>query len=465
MWFTRHLPLYMLLLGLIVHGAVLTAVYQRTGRLDTYAFNSRDSGEYYQIARNLVGHGVFSQSPEPPYRPDTWRTPGYPLFLAAIMLLGGGTPAALIVVQQLLSVANVLLLFGIARQHMSDRRAAIAAVLFLAEPFHLFYGLWLMATTLFVTLLLLAWHAWQMAIGRRHWAWGAWLGVLCGMMVLVRPVALLVPVVVLGGVLGLHWYRRRSTNPPVVPGAKAILAYVLACVVVLTSWMVRNRVVAGHFALSDQSGVVLAYFKATEVVLWREGRTADRYVETSLDPARATESHRVWDRIDAELAERLPGLTDDQRASLHWWNLAQGNKTTVDSFAISRALSRIARADLMESPLSTIACYMTRCGSILTFPLDLALRPPTGGPAKRVPRGAMASLYVLLCLAVVVSLGRRRGTLVNAYFPLAGTAALLLATTPQIDPRFRVPMIPLLILVALLPRTRRTAGGAAANES
>ena len=54
------------------------------------------------------------------------------------------------------------------------------------------------------------------------------------------------------------------------------------------AWMTRNRIAAGHFALSDQSGVVVAYFKATEVVLWREGRTGDRYLETSLDPAKAS---------------------------------------------------------------------------------------------------------------------------------------------------------------------------------
>ena len=45
----------------------------------------------------------------------------------------------------------------------------------------------------------------------------------------------------------------------------------------------------------------------------------------------------------------------------------------------------------------------------------------------------------------------------QAYFPLAVTIALLLAATPQIDPRFRVPMIPLLVFMAMLQRPGRQA--------
>ncbi|MEK7757122.1 MAG: hypothetical protein AAB385_07905, partial [Planctomycetota bacterium] len=110
--------------GLIVHGAVLFAAYWKTGTIDGYALRSLDCGEYHTIARNLIEHGAFSQSETPPFVPDTWRTPGYPLFLAAIMLVVGKSPIALVLVQQVLAVVNVLLLFHVARGKMSDSRAA-----------------------------------------------------------------------------------------------------------------------------------------------------------------------------------------------------------------------------------------------------------------------------------------------------------------------------------------------------
>lgn len=80
--------------------------------------------------------------------------------------------------------------------------------------------------------------------------------------------------------------------------------------------MFRNLDVAGRFALSSQRGVVLAYFKAAEVTLWQEGRTRDRYLETSLDEKRAHDPHPVWESIDRRLKARFPALDDTQRAEL-----------------------------------------------------------------------------------------------------------------------------------------------------
>ena len=79
----------------------------------------------------------------------------------------------------------------------------------------------------------------------------------------------------------------------------------------------------------------------------------------------------------------MVGLTGERRAALNWRNLAQGNKTSLDSFEISQALTRIGRSYLADAPLSTAACYLARCGSILTFPLNMALRPAKGVDARR----------------------------------------------------------------------------------
>jgi len=60
-----------------------------------------DSPRYLQLARNLAdGHG-FSAAKAPPYQPEVFRAPLYPLFLAGLMRCGLGIPA-MIVVQLLL---------------------------------------------------------------------------------------------------------------------------------------------------------------------------------------------------------------------------------------------------------------------------------------------------------------------------------------------------------------------------
>ena len=435
--------------GLIVHGTVLFAAYWKTGTIDGYALRSLDCGEYHTIARNLVEHGVFSQSETPPFVPDTWRTPGYPLFLAAIMLIVGKSSVTLVLVQQVLAVVNVLLVFHVARGKMSDSRAAFAAILFLVEPYHLFYSLWLMSTTWLVTLILLTWITWSKAVGSGEpWRF-ALLGGLCGFLVLIWPGAILVPVATATGLLISRFLRRPRHKP--MACAAGIVIFLAVCFAIVGSWMVRNQRAAGKPALSHQSGIVLAYFKATEVVLWRQGRTEDRYLETSLSPDRRDQPHPVWEMIDKALRLHFYNLPIEQQKQLTWPNLAQGNKTSVDSFRISAELESIAQGYLLESPRSTLAVCLARCASILTFPADLALWPPKGVEVNRLRSAALGVVYFLLALGVVVRLVRRRLGFQALYFPLACTLALLLATTPQTDPRFRVPLIALLIFVALLP--------------
>ena len=456
MQFVKHPMLLLPIISILAGVGTLIFAHQRTGSIDGYAFSSLDGREYYQLAMNLAHHGRFSQSESPPLDPDTWRTPGYPLFLAIHVLFFEDSPQSVIVVQQLLNLLNTLLLAFIALKYMSTRRSLLVGLLFVFEPYHHFYSLWLMPTTLFVTVLLLIWHVWHRAIAPGRWQWCALLGALTGFAVLLRPLSILLPVVVLVG-LGIEWFRQREKRRVLLRA----FGVTLACMMLIVgAWAGRNKVVAGRFALSHQSGIVLSYFKATEVMLWRLGRTADRYAETSLDPKHgdqphSDQSHLVWEDIDARLRNHFADLPAVQLNQLQWPLLAQGNKTELDSFEVSAALRSIGLEMLLQEPLSTLACCFVRCFSILTFPLNLAISPPAEPYAPdRLRAAAKGGIYLALLVWVLVRLFMERPRLEQVYFPLACTLALLLASTPQLDPRFRVPMIPLLLFVALLPRRK-----------
>ncbi len=464
--FDRRPARWVLLAAVGMHVGVILAVVAGTGRLDAHAFSSLDAEEYHRIAANLLDHGTFSQAEAEPLEPDTWRTPGYPIFLAAAMLVVGRSATSLIVVQQLVSVLNVFLLYCLARRFMPARRAGLVALIFLIEPYHLLYTLWLLSATVFITVLLLTWHAWERAIEKRSVLWAGTAGVLVGLLVLIRPIALVVPFLMLAGLIGMAAASkiRKSITPPGAFKAAIPLAFALCASMFPAAWMFRNQAVAGHFALSSQGGIVLAYFKATEVELWRQGRTEDRYLETSLDAGHADDPHPVWEKIDERLRERFSHLSEDQRADLNWRNLAQGNRTGLDSFEVSKGLGAIGREYLIASPLSTITCSLVRGAAILSFPLNLALKPPAGQPVSRPRSWLLGLLYLTLPVGCVVRLLRGGWWMRDLYFPLASTAALLLATTPQLDPRFRVPMIPMLALIALLPRVPKAAPASSLND-
>jgi hypothetical protein len=449
--------LVLVFISFLVHLCVIAFVFNREGRVDRYAFNSLDCGEYYAIARNVVHHGRFSQDVESPYSPDTWRTPGYPMFLAGVMLLVGDSPTALIIVQHLAAIASVLLFFKTASRYMSPRRAMIASMIFLLEPYHLFYSFWLLSATFFTLALIVTWWLSERARESASLWHYSMLGLLAGFLVLIWPGAILIPVFVLAGVFvrrpsastSLHHHIAVSPHKPRL--ALALIA--IACAAPPLAWMTRNKLVAGHFALSHQSGIVLAYFKATEVELWRQGRTGDRYTEVSLNPNSRQLPHCVWDEIDSKLWDRLAGWSAGG-ADLKWPNLAQGNKTLHDSFEISNALASIGQSMLLESPVSTMVCCIIRAADNITFPLSLALRLSEAVPGNRVKAGALGIIYTLLVVAATIAAFRAWRQWPLMYFPLACIIALALTTTPQVDPRFRVPMIPFLAFLALFPARR-----------
>jgi hypothetical protein len=358
-----------------------------------------------------------------------------------------------------MGVLSALLLFSIVIQYLRPWPAAGVTLIFVLEPYHLYYSFWLLSTSLFTLVLLATWWAWDRA---REQA-GPWscavAGLLFGFLVLVWPGALLIPIFVLGAVA---WAFSRSRTPSpchrVTTSPFGLLSFsilTLATIIPPSLWMTRNKLVAGHFALSHQSGIVLAYFKATEVELWRQGRTKDRYVETSLNPGSREMPHRVWEEIDRRLCKRLEARADGgECADLRWYNVAQGNQTARDSFLVSKSLAAIGTSMLLDAPWAALTCGIARIAENLAFPLGLALAPPTGAPVGRFRSVALGGLYAALGLAAVAGVVRSRRPWRELYFPLACIIALSLATTPQIDPRFRAPMIPLLAFLALLPWRR-----------
>ncbi len=460
----------LVILGVTIHGFAVGAVYWKTGRIDSFAFQSLDGGEYYGIARNLLQYGAFSTNESPPLTPDTWRTPGYPMFLAGAMLLVGSSPTALILLQQMLAVVSAVLLFLIARRHISAERAFFASALLLIEPYGVYYSFWFLSATWFTALLLAVWWSFDRAIAESRASWFAAAGLLCGLLVLTWPGALLIPL----ALAALAWIRnqatlieeRRSGQNRRGARIRGIAALLLCCGMVVGSWMIRNRIVGGHWALSHQSGIVMAYFKGTEVELWRQGRTQDRYVETSLNPANELWPHTVWDEIDAQLRDRMSNAGARGDSELSWRNLAQGNKTSYDSFALSAALGGIGVEMMARSPSDTVLCGLTRIGENLAFPLGLAIEKPANVEANRGRSAAIGGAYTLLTIGALFGFIRNRRLGVVVYLPAACVLALALTTTPQVDPRFRVPMIPMLLfLMVCSPRVTIEASHSSGDSS
>lgn len=95
-----------------------------------------DAGQYAQYARNLCEHGVYSLATDVPPAPDSFRSPGYPLVLAACRALGGetGWQALAIALQVALGTATVLLVYRLGRQLVGFAPSLLAAAACALSP-------------------------------------------------------------------------------------------------------------------------------------------------------------------------------------------------------------------------------------------------------------------------------------------------------------------------------------------
>ncbi len=452
-----HTRVFLALAAVLVHAVALAGTAWRLGGIDAYAFRSTDSAEYLELARSLARSGTYERQGVA----DTWRVPGYPLFLAVVIRLAGDSTKALVLGQHALSILNLWLFHLGASMLLSRRSAALVTILWMLDPFRIYYCGWLLAETLFITWLLLAGIVWLRCRDRTGAPGGvALLGLLLGTAMLTRPIGVFLPPL---AAVGLFVRGRQAvTAGRALREATICLA---AALLVAAPWLGRNLATSGRLALSHQSGVSLAYFKVVEVLLWERGRTADRF-----DPAIVTP---ILEDMDARLVrrwEREHGpLTAEQKTELRWSNIIYGNIRAVPPVEVSRTLWRIGIEMLAARPAATVACFAARAVSLVTYPAAIGLWPPrnagaapfatllgvTRPQAARALAVALGAAFAVLAAAallrVSIAVWRRRRLAV--WFAIWTALGLVAMTVPFEDPRFREPLVPMLLLAAF-------AGGA-----
>ncbi|MBI2406414.1 MAG: glycosyltransferase family 39 protein, partial [Candidatus Harrisonbacteria bacterium] len=123
------------LFALILRLVVFDFLFVRSGAEGLFLV---DATHYTTLAKNIADGNGFSLSAVAPYAPDAYRTPGYPLFLAAFYkLFGTFWPANL--VQVFLNALVPVMIFWLAWKVAGDRRTAYAAGILTAVEPHLMY--------------------------------------------------------------------------------------------------------------------------------------------------------------------------------------------------------------------------------------------------------------------------------------------------------------------------------------
>ena len=357
-----------------------------------------DAAQYVTCAKNLVEHGILSTETGDLPRPDSFRSPGYPAFLAVLMLCFGKTgyyvPA--LVLQALLSALLVLVVYRLARTFLAFGPALLAAVLTALSP-HLVascgYVLTESLTANLLAMVCLSLAAWQRRATTRR---AFYVGLACGLLYLLQEAVLPLLVVL------IVWLGRKSML------RRTALVALGTYLLVVGSWQVRcaTTVPAGAATAGDRVLATLSHGTYPALYHLTEENRYYPYREDVEQP----EFGRSWSKFTAVLGARVSErplryvawYCLEKPAWLWSWGIVQGQ------------------------------------GDVLVYPVRRSFF--AGFPVADAIRAGMRWLHPFCLLALLVGLASRR---LPAWIVLPMLWFTILHSVFLPDPRYLVPLKPI----------------------
>jgi 4-amino-4-deoxy-L-arabinose transferase-like glycosyltransferase len=204
-----------------------------------------DSGAYDAFARNLVEHGVYGWEAGSPH---AFWPPGTSLLYAGLYWAFGYSYAPIVVLNIVLSALLINTCSRIATRLYSERAGHYTAWIIALWPTLVFYVTVLASELPFVLLITLALDCWT--VRQRTIRHVLLAGVLLGAASLVRPLALVLPVVFGFGSLMASRLSAQNLRTNLVH----VLAALAAMLVVIAPWTVRNVQLYEELVLVSTNG-------------------------------------------------------------------------------------------------------------------------------------------------------------------------------------------------------------------
>jgi len=217
-----------------------------------------DQREYLDLGNHIFGaDGLEMSDPRFGQTVYAFRTPGYPFLVGCC----GGNPVIVRIAQSVLDSITVGAIFFLARRWLSLRGAVLAAALVALNPYLIFFSGLILSETLFTTmlgcglaLLVLSDGPWPAGDKRLAWLGG---GAILALAVLVRPGAILIPVVLGCGaaLLNRDPHPAQKSRWPLPVAATMLLLTGL----VLFPWAARNRWIVGAWVWTSTNDGITRY--------------------------------------------------------------------------------------------------------------------------------------------------------------------------------------------------------------
>lgn len=388
-----------------------------------------DSVGYIYLAENMLEHQVFSVAQTPPFYPESFRAPGYPTFLALLFAIFGTSIFALFAHALIVGVSPVLLYLLFRK--VNERASFWAAIIFTFEPIRIYLSASFLSDAFF-TLVFLASLVCLLHV-RGPYKAAACAGVLLGMAILVRPIAIFLPIL-------YAFYILLSVRPWKI-GLGSALVLCLVSGAVIFPWMYRNHQLFDSWNVSSVGAANLMLYNAPEFLKWH----TDAESEALLDSFR--EEQATLSREEALSLTRSDVFTQTFR------EIIRGNEVSYVFFHVVKTIPFFVTDGLRDTirlfgidtgPMPNISTALMR----FDFPLL----------ASYVASGGLGIVLLLIgtgfwgIVTLLFGMETLRAALRREWLPTLFLSSLVLyfalLTGPVSNARYRVPVEGLMIACA-----------------
>ena len=391
-----------------------------------------DTVEYRMLAENLLHEGRYALSPDAPS--ESARVPGYPAFLAVILILFH-TILVVPLIQIFFTAFTVALIFLIGVRYFPRPVALFASVAYTLDPIVMFTTWWTLSETLFVLLFLGSIYA-ITTPARRTWLPFVLAGVLLGLSAYVRPLGQYVaPIIACMALARAITWR---------VGLRNAVLFLVAATCVMSPWFVRNYALSGHVAFSS----IRDWQLFINMSLFEQLRTGVPYQETQRiysEPLGTTDEHLLR---QFEYTDRLHAIAMPKYLA-HPFQYLVLYALTAEKLFVSSSLV-LVEYHLRQSGIITGEHPKGEgtWGMLVRHQWKEAFVQTFTHIPRLIERSFFAILYLGSIFSATVALRRRdaQAVWIICAFVLIHLYALLVAPWTD-DTRYRIPIEPFIFLL------------------
>ena len=215
---------------------------------DGQSLNGNDSQYYVLIARNLIEEKSYSHFVDQPFQPTSYRTPLLPLYFVPFIYLFGFKSIwlAILILDIILSLTPVVAYY-LAKLFVSKISSLIIGLLVALEPLLAYYSNFAEADALMVLLFLISLYClilfWQTGQRKRLY----WSALFLGLLTLAKPIGVYLLVLFIIFILLKLFFNKKEFKKIILQ----TMLFILIFVAIIFPWLWRNYSVFGVWGLSS----------------------------------------------------------------------------------------------------------------------------------------------------------------------------------------------------------------------